>query len=148
MLTAFLSSQFAPVTAYANPSPQAELLKQADSLFTIKQFRESATTYRELFATGQQSAAATLRAAYLAEAAGRRDETMLYLYRFYLLTDDQAAFDKLSNLAQQYGVAGYDRTDREYLVHRFSRVAPMILKVSLALLILNLAALVFLNRRN
>ena len=148
VLAAFLSAADVSFSADTNRSPQSSLLLQADSLFTIRQFRESAAAYRSLFSTGLQSPAANLRAAYLAEAAGRRDETLLYLYRFYLLTDDQAAFDKLSNLAQQYGVAGYERSDREYLMHRFSRSAPAILKISMALLVLNLAALVFLKRRN
>jgi len=124
------------------------LLHQADSLFNARQFRESAQAYRELFASGQQSAAAILRAAYLAEAAGRRDETLLYLYRYYHLTKDEAAYDKLSALAEQYGLQGYEQSDADYLRHQFAEIGPQIQAVLASLILLALAVLFNLRRRN
>ncbi len=147
-LMAFLSAAGTTFAGTDASARESALLAKADSLFTIRQFRESAAAYRELFAAGFQSPASTLRAAYLAEAAGRRDETLLYLYRFYQLTDDQAAFDKLANLAEQYGLEGYDRTDREYLAHQLSTIAPVTTQVTTALLVLGLATLYHLRRKN
>ena len=124
------------------------LLRNADSLFTARQFREAAQSYRELFASGLQSPAANLRAAYLAEAAGRRDETLLYLYRYYHLTRDEAARDKVTALADQYGLQGYEQSDADYFRSVLSDAAPLINGVLASLIVLALAALFHLRKRN
>jgi hypothetical protein len=123
-------------------SPQ-QLLQKADSLFNAKNYQASLTSYQSLFMTNYGSPAAYLKAAYLSEASGRETQALIYLYRYFLRSNDPAAYTKILELAKKQDLNGYERTDNDRLLHLIFNYTSYIsiITATIALLLIALMSL-------
>ena len=138
VLTSFFNSQA--------QSPQ-QLLQQADSLFNAKNYQTALSSYQNLFKANYGSPAAYLKAAYLCEASGRETEAIIYLYRYFLINDDQGAYAKIIELAEKQGLNGYEQTDNDRLRNLIARFSTSISLAIGALAMLSLAFMVASRRK-
>lgn len=98
------------VSSFGNP---ADKLNRADSLYKAKQFSEALRNYEELYATGHTTPAALLRSAYIQEGTGDFNGALVNLYRHYRLTNDEAVYAKVTQMAADQGLSGYESSEQE-----------------------------------
>lgn len=132
---------------YSQAQSSQRLLQQADSLFNAKDYSEALNSYQNLFNAGSGSAAAYLKAAYLCEASARQPEALIYLYRYYLLQDDAAAYAKILELAEQQNLNGYERTDNDRLRQWIATYSSTIAVTIFALAVLSITFLFSAKRK-
>lgn len=105
-------------------SAEAQTDKQklwiADSLFSSQEYTEAFDIYSELYYdNGLSSPSMLLRMAFIKE--GLEDYTMAlyYLNDYYIITSDERALEKMDRIAEEYNLAGYNYTDKEYFLSQY-----------------------------
>ena len=94
------------------------LLIAADAQFNQKSYQEAAESYHQLFANGWSSPSALLRYAWIKETSGQPGEAVYALYKYYLITEDQTAYNKVLELTDKYRISGYEQSESEYLFQK------------------------------
>lgn len=94
--------------------PKAILLS-ADSLFEQKRYTEALSQYEEALSGGLYSPRMLLRMVYITENAGSYAEALYYLNLLYYRQADRRLWLKMSELAAEHQLAGYEQQDLEYL---------------------------------
>lgn len=83
-------------------------LRQADSLFAVKKYTQSLAQYEQLLSQGYESPAMLLRMAYIEEGLQRYAHALYYLNRYYRLEVDERVWQKITALASQQNLTGYE----------------------------------------
>lgn len=116
-------------------------LKTADSLFLAKQYTQSFEHYEEILKQKQYTPAMLLKMAYIQEGLGHTGQSLYYLNLYYTASHDNAALEKMTELATKYNLEGYETSDtdnflsfyHDYHVHiSMALAAIMILMLSLS----------------
>lgn len=136
---------FAVARVMASESPES-LLSRADSLFAEKRFSEASDTYNQLFTSGYVTPSSLLRAAWIQEGRGDVPGTLLHLYRYHQITNDKEAWQKITKMASDAGLEGYELSDFQ-LWHLSLAPYAIWVTVALALTVLGIQALVFYRKR-
>ncbi len=123
---------------FAAAYSQTEKIKQADSLFRVKQYTQSLEVYQAALSDKNYSLSMLLKMAYISEGLGKIGPTLYYLKLYGLATDDEQVLRKAEELATKYKLSGYGiETNR--LQHWFEKNV-LFFQVALALVLLGLAA--------
>ena len=85
-------------------------LKTADSLFNAKLYFQSLEHYQEILKQNQYTPSMLLKMAFIEEGLEHIGKAMYYLNLYYLATQDETALEKIGELAQKYGLEGYEIT--------------------------------------
>ncbi len=107
---------FLPLFTFFNPvmgqnNPQLAL---ADSLYAEQKFTQAYQEYEEVLETGEASPAMLLRMAYIQESLNNTTETLYLLNRYYQLTAQKEALQKMEKLAEEHQLEGYVISDFDY----------------------------------
>lgn len=94
------------------------LLLTADADFASKSYQAASDKYLQLFENGWFTKASLLKYAWIMETSGKPEEAAYALYKFYLITDDQATYTKLAELTDKYNLAGYQSSEEEYILKK------------------------------
>lgn len=84
------------------------LLARADSLFQQKRYTQSFELYRTIFEQKKYTPAMLLKMAYIEEGLNQIAQSVYYLNLYYMVTQDESAQIKLSELSQKYRLEGYE----------------------------------------
>jgi hypothetical protein len=114
LTTFFFTSTLAGITTQKADS----LLLTADAEFTSKSYQTAADKYLQLFENGWFTKASLLKYAWIMETSGQPEEAAYALYKFYLITDDQATYTKLTELTDKYNLVGYETSEQEYILKK------------------------------
>ena len=123
------------------------LLKKGDSLYTQNKFTEAFEVYDSIYSNGQASPAMLLKMAYIKEGLGDYVNAIIYLSDYQKITNDRDAQEKISELANEYRLEGYEASDSDYLLHVVNKYRDLAIPVVMALTLLSLA-MIFRNRKN
>ncbi len=123
------------------------LIKQADSLFVAKKYTESLAIYEQLFFEKKlQSPAMLLKMAFISEGMDEPAEALFYLENYQKVSRDQAALLKISELAQEYNLRGYETSDTNLFIDFYSRYHIEIAMVLFAIAIFLLSIFIYRQR--
>jgi len=86
-------------------------LRQADSLFHAKQYTQSLELFQTMFEQHQYTPAMLLKMAFIEEGLGETGNALYHLNLYYIVSKDEAALQKMEDLAAKYNLTGYDRAD-------------------------------------
>jgi len=121
-------------------------LKQADSLFQIKQYTQSLEIYQSLLSAKKYSPAMLLKMAYINEGLGKPSESLYYLKLYQLATTDNQVQKKTEELAAKFNMIGYAQDETDQTAHWVSKNSNVI-RLALALILFLLAVAIFFLRR-
>ncbi len=114
-------------------------LEYADSLYNHGKYTQALESYKDLLSdTGSASPAMLLKMAFIEEGLEDYGSALYYLNLYYLQTFEEAALQKMENLAKRHHLRGYEQTDSEYFTNFYFRYSPIIIAG-----IIGLAVLVF-----
>jgi hypothetical protein len=114
-------------------------IKQADSLFVAKKYTESLAIYERLFNEEKlQSPAMLLKMAYISEGMDEAADALFYLEHYQKVSRDQAALLKISELAQEFNLRGYETSDTNLFIDFYGRY-----HIEIAAVLLSFAILLF-----
>jgi len=91
-------------------------LNMADSLYEKKQYTQSLEHYQAILDRNEYTPSMLLKMAYIEEGLNRVGQALYYLDRYYLVTNDNFALDKMEELATKYNLDGYKNTDTTLLL--------------------------------
>jgi len=92
------------------------ILAKADSLFAEQQFTQSFDLYDSLYTTSEKaSPAMLLKMAYIKEGLNDITSAEYYLNEYYLLTKNEQALQKMSDLAKANNLTGYQHNDVTFM---------------------------------
>lgn len=134
---------FATSRVRAADSPEL-LLSRADSLFSAKRFSEASVVYNQLFTSGYVTPGSLLRAAWIQEGRGDVPGALMHLYRYHQITNDAEAWRKITKMASDAGLNGYELS--EFQQWHLS-LAPYVVWVTVALVLAVLGIQVFAFQR-
>lgn len=137
---------FALILSAASTYAQNGKLQRADSLFKAKQYTQSLEVYHSVFAEKKYTPAMLLKMAYINEGLGKPGITLYYLKLYHLATNDEQALKKSEEIASKYKLAGYETNDASRFKNWVSR-NMMFIQLGLALLLLGVGALVWIQKR-
>lgn len=86
-------------------------LFKADSLFKSKKYTESKEIFNEIIASGKTSPALLLKLAYINEGLGDYVQALFHLNKYYTLTSNKKALDKMRDIAEKNDLVGYEYSD-------------------------------------
>ena len=96
---------------YALESEASQKLYKADSLFESKKYTESKVIFNEIIASGKTSPALLLKLAYINEGLGDYVQALFHLNKYYTLTSNKKALDKMRDIAEKNDLVGYEYSD-------------------------------------
>lgn len=127
-------------------SENISVLRQADSLYHLRQYTESLRLYEELYYEERRSSPAMLlKMAFIQEGLGEYSEALYYLNEYYLATSDESAIEKMRELSTQYQLRGYEYTDYDLFQNLFRKYRYLIIYGLCGILLGILAYLAFSN---
>lgn len=132
-------------TLFLFPEAQAQVttfrLQQADSLYQARQYTQSLAHYEAILRQNEYTPAMLLRMAYIKEGLGQVGEALYYLNRYYSVTHDPAAPEKMAALAEKNNLEGYDHSeiDRARALYADYRQPIALVLAALAFLCCSLA---------
>lgn len=102
-------------------------LFQADSLFQEKKYTESFEIYTEILESDEKtSAQMLLKMAFIKEGLGDHSQALVFLNKYYDLTSDERARDKMQELAETNELSGYSNEDSDFIVGFINQNAVII----------------------
>jgi hypothetical protein len=123
-------------------------IKQADSLFVAKKYTESLAIYERLFNEEKlQSPAMLLKMAYISEGMDEAADALFYLEHYQKVSRDQAALLKISELAQEFNLRGYETSDTNLFIDFYGRYHIEIAAVLLSFAILLFSIFIYRQRK-
>lgn len=97
-------------------------ISNADELFEAKQYVEAFNVYQNLLDNERiYSSKMLLRMAFIQEGQGNYASALYYLNLQYRLTADRGTLNKMSKIAEDHNLLGYQYSDKEYLISLFNR---------------------------
>jgi hypothetical protein len=135
------------ITAFCQASAQVSSfrLKTADSLYAKKMYTQSFEHYEEILRQKQYTPAMLLKMAYIQEGLDNIGKAMYYLNLYFLVTNDKTAQEKMEELADRYGLEGYETTDADRFLTFYHNYYRQI-SIALAGLSVFMLSLVFFTR--
>lgn len=112
------------------------LLQRADSLFQQKRYTQSFEIYTTIFESHRYTPAMLLKMAYVQEGLNHISQSAYYLNLYYLASRDEAALDKLGELAEKYRLEGYERSQTDRILSLYAEYSVQISMALAAMLIL------------
>ena len=115
---------------------QAELLTQADSLFSSQKYTESFEIYERILEENKNASSQMLvKMAFIKEGLGDYSNALFFLNKYYHQTADKKAQSKMKELADEHELEGYAVTDYKLFKGIFSKhyVAINVMVFSIAL---------------
>ena len=112
-------------------------LFKADSLFKSKKYTESKEIFNEIIASGKTSPALLLKLAYINEGLGDYVQALFHLNKYYTLTSNEKALDKMRDIAEKNDLLGYEYSDYYFfrnLLFEFKKEVEMSIITTLLLL--------------
>lgn len=106
--------------------PVNDQLLKADSLFQLKRYTQSFELYQSLFEQAQYTPAMLLKMAYIEEGLNHIARSAYYLNLYYLATHDEAAANKLEELALKYRLEGYEASESDRILALYHKNASII----------------------
>jgi hypothetical protein len=125
-----------------------ENLKEADSLFSAKQYTQSSAIYDSILSKRSYSAAMLLKMAFIQEGLNHTGLCLYYLNLYQKASDDQQAAAKMEELAGKHRLEGYQPSEFSSLYHFFEKNNLALTRVLGALLIFSFSLAVFQKRKN
>src|SRR6187551_233191 len=122
-------------------------LKQADSLFQAKRYVQSLEHYQTILEQKQYTPAMLLKMAFIHEGLGHIGSALYCLNLYYLGTYDQAAVDKMEELAAKFNLTGYEYSDRNKIFSFYQQYTQYISFAIVAVNIFLISAVLFLKRK-
>ncbi|MEQ9231021.1 MAG: hypothetical protein RIF46_10095, partial [Cyclobacteriaceae bacterium] len=95
-------------------SAQQSNVDLGDSLFQEKKYTEAFELYQTSFQNGEASPSMFLKMAFIKEGLGDYVHALFYLSKYYSLTTDKTVLVKMSDLANENGLAGYSVGDADF----------------------------------
>lgn len=127
------------VQLQALPESAVEKYAGADSLFRVGRYTESLRLYEQVLLEDRQfSPSMLLKMAFTHEGLDEPYDALFYLEQYYKYSREQAAVEKITTLASEFDLRGYESTDSNLLLRWYGRYHQ-----ELALLLLGAAALFF-----
>ena len=96
-------------------------LDKADSLFKKEKYTEAFEIYQGIFNSGKMSGAMLSKMAFIKEGLGDYTSALFYLDKYYQMTGNKRALDKMAEIATSRNLIGYDQTDFTFFIHNFRR---------------------------
>ncbi len=121
-------------------------LKQADSLFQIKQYVQSLEQYQTILLQKQYTNSMFLKMAFIQEGLGHIGSALYYLNLYYISSHDQSVSDKMEELAAKYNLTGYEYTDRHKVYSWYQEYRIYLSFAFTALAIFLLSVVIFLKQ--
>ena len=118
LITFFVLGGLIQLRCLANELNADSLLTAADSQFNEKSYQQAATNYQQLFDHGWYSPSSLLRFAWIKENSGQPEEATFALYKYFLITEDQGAYNKVLELTDKYHIAGYQLSESAYIIQQ------------------------------
>lgn len=125
--------------ALAQSNPQLQL---ADALYRKKQYTQSFKIYDSLLQHRVYTPAMLLKMAYIQEGLEAIAKSQYYLNLYYFATQDNAALDRMEEMAAKYNLKGYQQSDATFFFMFFDRYRIPLTVALLALCILLFAIVV------
>lgn len=120
--------------------PEQELFS-ADSLFAAKNYSAALKQYNTLQSKGFHTPAMLLKMAYIAEGTSNTPDALFALYKYYQITNDKSAYQKILELADQSDLTGYETPESEFVLSQINRYSSIIASVLIGIGLLLLALL-------
>jgi tetratricopeptide (TPR) repeat protein len=122
-------------------------LGQADSLFEKKQYTQSLEHYQAILERGEFTPSMLLKMAYIEEGLGRIGQALYYLDRYYLVSNDKSALDKMEELSTKYNLQGYENSDATLILSLYHDYRDYISTVLAAAAVFFLSLLFYWRQR-
>ncbi len=118
-------------------------LRVADSLFVVKKYTESFQIYESIFETGEMtSPSMLLRMAYIKEGLNDYTNALYYLNLYYLEQPSDEVLEKMSELAAEHNLTGYEFTEWDVILNYYVLLYEEILVALFALSVLLLGMII------
>ncbi len=96
---------------------QNDVAKKADSLFSAKEYSESAKIYELIFRDGEVNKKnISLKLAFIYESLGDFPKAIFYLNNYYNLNPDDEVFEKMNKMAIENKFRGFERSDLNFIL--------------------------------
>lgn len=123
-------------------------LIQADSLFENQRYTQAYELYEQLFNEGRASSSMLLKMAFIRDASGNYTDAIYYLDHYYRMTADREVIGKISEIATQNNLSGYQYSDWNYFENLLNKFQIRIALLLCAFMMLILAYQFRQSRRN
>jgi tetratricopeptide (TPR) repeat protein len=113
---------------YTDCKAQNDVAKKADSLFSAKEYSESAKIYELIFRDDQVNKKnISLKLAFIYESLGDFTKAIFYLNNYYNLNPDDEVFEKMNKMALENKFTGFERSDLNFLLVLYQQLYIYIL---------------------
>jgi len=120
----FLAFFLGIISGYAQPE---SLLLQADSLFEAGKFTTAFKHYDSIFKQNQYTPRMLWRMAYIKESSGQYADALVYLNLCYHYEPNPFVLQKMSEIAEDKKVKGFQISDTEYIYAFYREYNTLIL---------------------
>ena len=120
-----------------------DLIVQADSLFTRKQYTQSLKLYQEILNQHQYSKAMLLKMAFINEGLGHLSASLYCLNLYYLVSNDKQALVKMEEVAKSNRLVGYTANQKQLIYSLLRKYNYAIVSVAMGLLVFLFAVLIY-----
>lgn len=126
----------------------SSLLVKADSLFAKQQFTQSFDLYDSLYTTQEEaSPAMLLKMAYIKEGLNDITSAQYYLNEYYLITKNEQALQKMSDLAKANDLSGYQHDDITFMFSLYYQNYNWLVLGLIAICLIILGLIIFQKKR-
>lgn len=130
----------------ANSSLEDEI-GRADEFFDSKQYIDAFNIYEDLLEDKKvYSSKMLLRMAFIQEGQGNYASALYFLSLQYRLTADRGTLNKMSKIAEDHNLLGYQYSDKEYLISLFNKTSTAI-GVGVIMLLAICVVLMYMRRK-
>ena len=124
----------------------AQSLATGDSLFAAKKYTEANEIYEAVYRQSQASPSMLLKMAFIQEGLEEYGRALYYLNQYHALSANKKALEKMSEIADEQGLLGYEFSDIRFFLSLVNAYRPSILGLLYALSVL-MTALLYFNRK-
>ncbi|ANQ50111.2 SH3 domain-containing protein [Flammeovirga sp. MY04] len=122
-------------------------ISKADSLFESQQYIDAYTIYEDILTNDQAySSRMLLRMAFIQEGQDNYSTALYYLNLQYRLTADRQTLNKMTKIAEENNLLGYQYSDKEFFVSLFNNMQTLFAAVLITLITVCLV-LMFIRRK-
>ncbi|NLR93184.1 SH3 domain-containing protein [Flammeovirga agarivorans] len=122
-------------------------IEEADNLFSEKQYIEAFKIYNDILEKDRTfSSRMLLRMAFIQEGQGNYSSALYFLNLQYRLTADRQTLNKMSKIAEEHNLLGYQYSDKEFFVSMFNNMQG-VFAAGLIILLTACLALMYIRKR-
>ncbi len=107
--------RFLGISLLINVSVQGKTLEEADSLYAIHEYTSAFSIYDSLFSSGFASESMILKMGLIAEGSGNYPGALFYLSFYEKTYGGDAVEKKISEIAEEHDLEGYNVDDIQFL---------------------------------